>query len=276
MAISGIDLYRDILPKTDCGDCGFSTCFAFATMVVSEQVPLSRCPHLSAEVVEHYEKELKKQYAEKKWTKRDMAEDALVWAKERSASMAVSDLPERIGGELIEQNGQTALRLPYFNGHVIITPEAVTKPDGTALTRYEQIFIYNHMAQGGSSKPSGNWKGLIEFPNTVSKIKSMKSHVEAPLIETFRGRAGNLLSAAEAIGGENQTETFANADAAVLFHALPRVPVLLMFWDEEPGEGFDAEAKLLFDETITEHLDIESIMFLSERICELLFEHDKK
>jgi len=276
MAISGIDIYRDILPQTDCGDCGFPTCFAFATMVVSEQVPLSKCPHLSAEVVERYERELKKQYAQKKWTRRDMSEDALVWAKERSASMAVSDLPGRIGGELIELNGQSALKLPYFNDHVIITPEAVTKPDGTALTRYEQVFIYNHMAQGGSSVPAGNWKGLVEFPNTVSKIKSMKSHIEAPLVEAFRGRTGSLLSAAKAIGGEDKTEAFANADAAVLFPALPRVPVLLMFWDEEPGEGFDAQAKLLFDETIAEHLDIESIMFLSERLCELLFAHDKK
>jgi hypothetical protein len=45
---------------------------------------------------------------------------------------------------------------------------------------------------------------------------------------------------------------------------------MLLFWDEEERDGFGAEVKLLFDETITEHLDIESIMFLSERIKQLL------
>jgi hypothetical protein len=40
------------------------------------------------------------------------------------------------------------------------------------------------------------------------------------------------------------------------------VPVMLMFWGAEAEDGFEAEAKLLFDETITDHLDIESIMFL--------------
>jgi hypothetical protein len=45
---------------------------------------------------------------------------------------------------------------------------------------------------------------------------------------------------------------------------------MLLFWDEEPDEGYSAEIKLLFDETIVEHLDIESIMFLSERITQLL------
>ena len=272
MPLSVIDLYRDILPQTNCGDCGYSTCMAFASMVVSEQLPLSNCPHLEAETVKRCEKELKQQYADQKWTKRDMAEDALAWARERSASMAIPDLPDRIGGELIEKDGRPALKLPYFNDHVIITPQSITTSDGTPLTRYEQVFLYNHMAQGGNAQPKGNWKSLVEFPNTVSKIKSMKSHVETPLVDTFRGRVEKLVSAGKAIGGHDQTETLANADAALHFQTLPRVPVRLNFWDASPDDGFDAEAKLLFDETITEHLDIESIMFLSERIAELLME----
>jgi hypothetical protein len=47
---------------------------------------------------------------------------------------------------------------------------------------------------------------------------------------------------------------------------------MLMFWDEDKIDGFEAEVKLLFDETIAEHLDIESIMFLSERLSRLLCE----
>ena len=35
MALSVVDLYRDVLPKTNCGDCGFPTCLAFAGMVVT-------------------------------------------------------------------------------------------------------------------------------------------------------------------------------------------------------------------------------------------------
>ncbi len=273
MAVSPIDLYRDVLPQTNCGDCGFSTCMAFASMVVSEQIPLSRCPHLSREVVEAYEKELQKQYEDKKWTKRDTAEDALEWAKKRSASMALPDLAERIGGRLTEKNGEPALELPFFNSELMVAKNGVSKQDGTLLNHWEQVFIYNHMAQGGSARPSGKWKSLIELPNTVSKIKSMKSHVEAPLVEAFSGRPELLADAAEKIGGSDKTGDFESADKALLFNPLPRIPVLLMFWDSEPDEGFSAEAKLLFDETVTEHLDIESIMFLSERIRELLIEH---
>jgi hypothetical protein len=126
------------------------------------------------------------------------------------------------------------------------------------------------MAQGGMRKPTGTWKGFREFPNTVSKIKNMVSDVEVPLIEQFKGRSAHLEKAAKPIGGQDMTAAFPTADRAIQFQPLPRVPVLLMFWDADPDDGFEAQVKLLFDETAVEHLDIESIVFLSERLSQLL------
>ena len=270
MALSVVDLYRDILPKTNCSDCGFSTCLAFAGMVVSEKYPVNKCPHLDQSIIDKVQKELDEQYADGKWLKRDMAQDALRWAKEKSSSMEIEELPDRIGGKLIHHNGYQALELPYFTDSVLITKDHLVKKEGVELSHWEQVFILNHIAQGGKSVPTGTWKGLVEFPNTVSKIKSMIEHVEKPLIETFRGRVDKLMSAAESIGGSDMTGKFDSADLAVMFKPFPKVPVMLLFWDEEEKDGFGAEVKLLFDETITEHLDIESIMFLSERIKQLL------
>ena len=58
MALSVVDLYRDVLPRTNCGDCGFPTCIAFAGMVVSDKHPLDGCPHLAPAVVERCTREL--------------------------------------------------------------------------------------------------------------------------------------------------------------------------------------------------------------------------
>jgi len=49
---------------------------------------------------------------------------------------------------------------------------------------------------------------------------------------------------------------------------------MTIFWDEDLDDDFDAEVKLLFDESILDHLDIESIMFLSERLSQLLCEDE--
>ena len=272
MPLSVVDLYRDVLPKTNCGDCGFPACLAFASIVVSEKLPLENCPHIDVGVIENCQKELNEQYASGKWLKRDMAKDALEWAKQRSASVKIHELPGRIGGKLSKQGKDIALELPYFTDSIIITKNGMVRKDGSDLTRWEQVFIYNHMAQGGSKLPSGKWKGLVEFPNTVSKIKSMVQHVEVPLIERFSGKPDELLASAEQLGGLNMTGEIKSADLAILFRPLPRIPVMLMFWDEDKIDSFEAEVKLLFDETIVEHLDIESIMFLSERLRQLLCE----
>lgn len=48
MALSGIQIYK-LLPQTNCKDCGFPTCLAFAMKLAAKQVELAACPHVSAE-----------------------------------------------------------------------------------------------------------------------------------------------------------------------------------------------------------------------------------
>jgi len=48
MALSGIQIYK-LLPRTNCKDCGFPTCLAFAMKLAAKQIELSACPHVSEE-----------------------------------------------------------------------------------------------------------------------------------------------------------------------------------------------------------------------------------
>jgi acetyl-CoA decarbonylase/synthase complex subunit gamma len=48
MALSGIQIYK-LLPQTNCKDCGFPTCLAFAMKLAAKQVELSTCPHVKPE-----------------------------------------------------------------------------------------------------------------------------------------------------------------------------------------------------------------------------------
>jgi len=72
------------------------------------------------------------------------------------------------------------------------------------------------------------------------------------------------------------TQTHKSTDLAFLFKPMPKIPLMLMFWEGDQKEGLNAIVKVLFDETITQHLDIESIMFLSERLRQLLCGEEKK
>jgi len=48
MALTGLEIYKQ-LPKTNCKDCGFPTCLAFAMKVAAKQEALDKCPHVSDE-----------------------------------------------------------------------------------------------------------------------------------------------------------------------------------------------------------------------------------
>ncbi|MEE9223453.1 MAG: acetyl-CoA decarbonylase/synthase complex subunit gamma, partial [Thermoplasmata archaeon] len=43
------------LPKTNCGDCGFPTCLAFAMQLANKKISLDKCPHISEEAKQFLE-----------------------------------------------------------------------------------------------------------------------------------------------------------------------------------------------------------------------------
>lgn len=48
MALSGIQIYK-MLPQTNCKECSFPTCLAFAMKLAAKQVELGACPYVSEE-----------------------------------------------------------------------------------------------------------------------------------------------------------------------------------------------------------------------------------
>ncbi len=49
MALSGLEIYK-LLPKTNCKECGFPTCLAFAMQIAAKKASLDKCPHVTDDV----------------------------------------------------------------------------------------------------------------------------------------------------------------------------------------------------------------------------------
>ncbi|MDF2571811.1 MAG: acsC [Sporomusa sp.] len=54
MALTGLDIFKQ-LPKTNCKDCGMSTCLAFAMAMAKGSTSLDLCPHISETAKEFLE-----------------------------------------------------------------------------------------------------------------------------------------------------------------------------------------------------------------------------
>ena len=48
MALTGLEIYK-LLPQTNCKECGFPTCLAFAMKLAQKGTELDKCPHVSDE-----------------------------------------------------------------------------------------------------------------------------------------------------------------------------------------------------------------------------------
>ncbi|RKY63474.1 MAG: acetyl-CoA decarbonylase/synthase complex subunit gamma, partial [Candidatus Latescibacterota bacterium] len=48
MALTALEIYKH-LPKTNCRECGFPTCLAFAMQLAAKRASLDQCPHVSEE-----------------------------------------------------------------------------------------------------------------------------------------------------------------------------------------------------------------------------------
>ena len=48
MAVTGLQIYK-LLPQTNCKECGFPTCLAFAMKLAAKQAELAACPYVSEE-----------------------------------------------------------------------------------------------------------------------------------------------------------------------------------------------------------------------------------
>lgn len=51
MALTGIEIFK-LLPKTNCKECGFPTCLAFAMALATGKAELEKCPYVSEEAKE--------------------------------------------------------------------------------------------------------------------------------------------------------------------------------------------------------------------------------
>ncbi len=99
----------------------------------------------------------------------------------------------------------------------------------------------------------------------MSKAKTL-ARLERELAAHFTGQAAALKERAGRLGAEPVAVGGEDADVQMVFKPLPRVSVLLLFWDAELEEGFEAQCRLLFDATVADYLDLEATLFLVEHL----------
>jgi hypothetical protein len=259
---------------TNCGECGYPACLAFAVAVTKGGVSPELCPFLKKENLP-LDISSRKQGAgldavERGQDDRDMALVAHLKSKVRNLDF--QSLAPRLGA-LWSPDNPEVLNFSYLGRPVILGRDAVSMAGEQLVDPRDQILLYNYVAFGGGRVPDGTWLGMESLPNSISKIRTLATYCELRLAKRFSGRAEKLAGLCHEVGGVSGPGD-QSADVGMIIAVLPHVPLYLLFWDEEPADGFEAKVKVLFDHNVMDFLDLESLVFTAERMADRLAELD--
>ena len=240
-----LGLYKH-LPRTNCGLCKARQCMAFAVALAKGEADPGECPTLSDEV----RRELRGGSGQGDWRETLLGE-----LRKEVAALRLADVAAGLGAGL--RGGSLSIRC--------LGRDFLMNPDGTItatgpLSPWMQILLLHYVRTRGDAAISGTWVSFTDLKAGLMKSKSFARDCEEPLRVLFDRDPRPVEQALERLDGLRQTGT--PAPIAWKIYALPRVPVLLLYWpcDEE----FPSKIKILFDATADRFLDVESLTFQIE------------
>ena len=264
-------------PKNNCGECGYPACLAFAAAVTKGGERPEKCPYVDvAELGDEFAVTDRGQDGldgvGKLLDEKDMA--LVAYLKKKTSTIDFSKVAEKIGCDW-SGNEKDCLLLQFLGRDVELCHDNVHIAGQNVEDPRDQILLYNYVAFGGGEKPIQEWIGMESLPNSISKVRTLRVYCEERIAEYFTGKTDLLKRLAPLLGAEIQENPEQSCSAAFFIQALPRLPLFVLFWDEEKEDGFPAKVKVLFDQKVLDFLDIESLVFVCERMAERLVELDK-
>jgi hypothetical protein len=261
-------------PRTNCGECGYAACLAFAAAVTKGGENPGKCPYVDAQGLGD------EFVAAERGTgglsgvaglldEKDLALVTHLKAKIRAIDFAI--VASRLGF-VWSGTGTNRLSFRYLGRDVSLSMEGILFDGQEVEDPRDQILLYNYVYYGGGEPSSGEWVGMESLPNSISKVRTLRVYCEERIASHFCGRKELLRKCADKIDAVFENAPAQGCSVAFQVAVLPRLLLLLLFWDEEPEDGFPPRVKVLYDKKVLGMLDIESLVFASERMAERLVE----
>jgi hypothetical protein len=257
-------------PRTNCGECGYAACLAFAAAVTKGGENPEKCPYVDLSQLgdEFSSKNRGKDGLEGVGKLLDEKDVELVaYLKRKTSQIDFATAAEAIGCTWSGPE-KDCLLLQYFGRDVELSHDGILIDGKDVEDPRDQILLYNYVHFAGGDKPTQEWIGMESLPNSISKIRTLRVYCEERIADFFTGKTDLLKKIAPQLGAETLDNPAQSCSAAFFIPALPRLPLFVLFWDEEKEDGFPAKVKVLFDQKVLDFLDIESLVFVCERMAE--------
>ncbi|MBI4768791.1 MAG: DUF3786 domain-containing protein [Deltaproteobacteria bacterium] len=168
---------------------------------------------------------------------------------------------------LILEKGETII--PFYGTPYRISAQGIVDQQGDRPPHSICVILCKYLLLCPEKEPAGSdWVSYKEFKEGAPFFGGFLNNAEKPISRTFSGRLSDLRQASVELGGR-PLETAISADLVLRFEALPKVPVLIVFNDQD--DDFPAHCSLLFERRAEKYLDMECLAMvgwvLTDRLC---------
>ena len=126
------------------------------------------------------------------------------------------------------------------------------------------LFIIYYLLKCKNVEVENDWISEKDMPGGVTFFRGPHAIPTELISNKYSGMIDKFNQRCQLLDGQ----ALDMADSACSFSITPRIPVAVLLWDGD--DDFPAEAKILFDRTITEHLTLDIVYSLAVVVCQRL------
>ena len=255
LAKNAMEIFQQ-LDKSNCGECGKTTCLAFAGAVFTREKKISECPKLDQATIERFSGESDPQgsieqnrdeYLEK--LKKEIAETDLAKATEKTGGRFSGDkLTIKVLGKNFSVDTKGNL---YADIHI---------------NPWVAMPFFSYVLYGKGLPASGNWVSFRELENGKERYPLFQKRCEEAM-KRIADIYTDLFDDMVHIFNGKQVEKQFESDISVVLHPLPKVPIMVCYW--RPEDGLESTLNLFFDKTADENLDIGALFSLGAGLAQM-------
>lgn len=162
-----------------------------------------------------------------------------------------------------QEAGAGEFQLLYWERPIRLTyPQGVLYKSGSSdpASDFEQALLLYYFCMADGSPVQGEWISFSELPDGKFYVQAYQGYTGSELSRAFGNQVEAFAGACQALGGERH----ALGDVSFRFQALPRVPLLVVYWQGD--EDFPASAQVLFDSSASRYLTTDACAILGSAV----------
>lgn len=246
--ITPLQIFK-LLPKSNCRQCGISTCLAFAAAVIKLEKRLADCPYLDRDTIARYAERIGRPPGME-----NIREEQLKELKEKIAATDIHARAELLGAR--SDGGMIVIKC--------LGKDFAVDRNGTVASQchthaWFSLPLLDHILSGKGAAVSGRWVPFRELPNGRTWNPLFEQRCEKPLKQIADTHSELFEDLVNLFSGASKSNQF-GSDISVVLHPFPTVPVMISYW--KPEDGIESKLHLFFDETAEQNLSIESLFTL--------------